>query len=71
MTELTEVLQNIDGSYTDFVNAMLFYAGKKPERLKNLLDFIKNNPNANSSDVVHFVSEQPDFAEDAAYMQVG
>ena len=35
------------------------------------VDYIKNTPNLKSSDVVRFVSEQNDFFEDAAYMEVG
>ena len=71
MKELTELLNNIDGSYSDFVNAIVHYTAKNDSRLERVLGFIKDNPNANSSDVVRFVSEQPDFAEDAAYIQVG
>lgn len=43
---------------------------KKPTRQKLLVDYIKNTPNLKSSDVVRFVSEQNDFFEDAAYMEV-
>lgn len=32
--------------------------------------YIKENPGAKSSDIVKFISEQSDFYEDAAYMQV-
>lgn len=40
--------------------------------IRNLVSFyIKNTPNLKSSDVVRFVSEQNDFFEDAAYMEVG
>lgn len=71
MKELEQLLHNIDRSYPDFVGAILQYAGKKPSRLQAVLDFIKGHPEANSSDVVLFVSQQPDFAEDAAYMSAG
>jgi hypothetical protein len=71
MEELKNILTNINDSYDDFVDAILHYAKKKTSRLEALLEFLKENPNANSSDVVKFVSDQPDFAEDAAYMQVG
>ena len=43
---------------------------KKPNTQKLLVDDIKNTPNLNSSDVVRFVTEQNDFFEDAAYMEV-
>ena len=66
MEELTALLNAIDDSYYDFVSAMINYAAKKPTRQN-----IKNTPNLKSSDVVRFVSEQNDFFEDAAYMEVG
>ena len=68
--ELTALLNAIDDSYYDFVSAMINYAAKKPTRQKLLVDYIKNTPNLKSSDVVRFVSEQNDFFEDAAYMEV-
>ena len=70
MEELTTLLNNIEDSYFDFVSAMLHYAKKKPERLDNLINYIKTHPTAKSSDVIIFVSEQEDFYEDASYMQV-
>ena len=71
MEELTALLNAIDDSYYDFVSAMVNYAAKKTTRQKLLVDYIKNTPNLKSSDVVRFVSEQNDFFEDAAYMEVG
>ena len=70
MTELKELLEHIEDSYKDFVDAICHYAQKSPERLKKILNFVKDNPNVKSSDVVRFVSDQPDFHEDAAYMKV-
>lgn len=70
MDELKTLLDNIRDSYTDFVDAILHYAKKKPSRLEAVVSFLKNNPGADSSDVIQFVSEQPDFMEDAAYMSV-
>lgn len=70
MEELTALLNAIDDSYYDFVSAMINYAAKKPTRQKLLVDYIKNTLNLKSSDVVRFVSEQNDFFEDAAYMEV-
>ncbi|MBP5276535.1 MAG: hypothetical protein J6Z07_07070 [Lachnospiraceae bacterium] len=71
MKELKEILENIEDSYSDFVDAICHYAQKKSTRLEVLLAYLKANPDVKSSDVVKFVSDQPDFAEDAAYMQVG
>lgn len=71
MEELVCLLNRVDDSYFDFVSAMIHFAEKKPDRLRRVLDYIKNNPNALSSDIIKFVSEQEDFYEDAAYMNVG
>ena len=71
MNELSALLNRVEDSYFDFVSAMLHYAEKKPARLEALLHYIKTNPEAKSSDIIRFVSDQPDFYEDAAYMQVG
>ena len=69
MSELTILLNNVEDTYYDFVLAMVRYAEKKPSRRDLLLDFIKSNPHALSSDIIEFVSNQPDFAEDAACAQ--
>lgn len=70
MNELSALLNNIEDAYFDFVSAILHYAEKKPSRFEAVLGYIKANPNVKSSDVVKFVSNQPDFFEDAAYIDV-
>ena len=70
MVELRELLEHIEDSYKDFVDAICHYAQKSPSRLEILLEYLKANPSVKSSDVVRFVSDQPDFYEDAAFMQV-
>ncbi len=69
MNELVALLNKVDDSYFDFVSAMLHYAEKKESRQIQLLEFLKSHPDAKSSDVVRFVSEQPDFYEDAALLK--
>ena len=69
MDELMLLLNNIDDAYFDFVSAIAHYAEKKPSRLKKVLAFLKSNPDAKSSDIIKFVSEQKDFFEDAAYLK--
>ncbi len=66
MSELTGLLNSIEDTYSDFVLAMLKYAEKKPDRAEALITHIKSNPGIRSSDLVRFVSDQPDFFEDAA-----
>ena len=38
---------------------------------KTSVGYLKENPEGKSADVIRLVSEQSDFAEDAAYMNVG
>lgn len=64
--ELKKLLWNVNDAYYGFVVAIIVYAKKKPERLRAVIDFIKSHADANSSDILEFVSNQPDFYEDAA-----
>ena len=66
MEELTRLLNSVEDSYYDFVAAMLKYASKKEERKNALLNFLKDNPSALSSDIIQFVSDRDDFFEDSA-----
>ena len=66
MNELKELLNSVEDTYDDFVMGVCHYARKNPERLENVLNFIKSNPEASSSDIVHFISIQSDFMEDAS-----
>ncbi|MBQ3546652.1 MAG: hypothetical protein IJA34_16965 [Lachnospiraceae bacterium] len=67
MKELETLLNNVDDAYFDFVVAMLHYAKNKQTRREILIDYIKKHPEAKSSEIIEFVSNQPDFSEDAAY----
>lgn len=71
MKELTNLLNKVEDSYFDFVYAMLNYAKKREDRRNALVGYLKEHPDAKSADIILFVSEQPDFEEDAAYMNVG
>lgn len=63
MEELYNRLIAFPGSYFAFVMAVLTYAKTKPERLKKVMDYLKSSDNLNTSDVIHFLSIQPDFHE--------
>lgn len=65
--ELKERLENVPDAYPDFVEGIVNYARKKPERMKAVTGYLSGHPDALSSDIVEFVSSQPDFMEDAAY----
>ncbi|MBQ3546640.1 MAG: hypothetical protein IJA34_16900 [Lachnospiraceae bacterium] len=64
MEELTKRLIAIPDSYDDFVAGIVSYAKRKQERLRKIIDFLDETPDALSSDVVEFVIMQPDFHED-------
>ena len=63
MKELEDLLINIEDSYYDFISGIMNYAKGNQDRRKKLIDYIKANPEVKSSDVVKFVSDQPDFFE--------
>ncbi len=63
MDELYAKLNAIPDSYFGFVMGIMSYAKKKPERLERVLQFLNNNADLTSSDVVEFVMDQPDFHE--------
>ena len=65
--KLLIALYNVDRSYPEFVEAVECYASKKTERMEKVQRFLEENPQANSSDVLGFISMQPDFMEDAAF----
>ena len=71
MEELTRMLNDVNDAYYEFVTAILHYAEKKPSRLEMVKQFLMTHKNASSSDIIKFVSEQPDFTEDIAYEKVG
>ena len=69
MKEMTIMLNNVKDSYYDFVVAVLNYVKKKQSRMENVKDYIVKNPDASTSDILEFISNQADFYEDAAFDQ--
>ena len=67
MTELTEKLNQIPDTYHGFIVAVQNYVKKSPERLAIVSDYLNTHPEALTSDVLEFISNQPDFYDDAAY----
>lgn len=64
MEELYNRLVAVSDSYFGFVAGVTTYAKRKPERVKAVLDYMNNNQNATSSDILQFVVTQPDFHDD-------
>ena len=64
MEELYNMLISIQDTYFEFVDSVLAYVKKKPERLAAVSEYIKCHKNLTSSDVLRFISTRPDFFED-------
>ena len=64
MEELVARLKNVPDAYDDFIIGITTYAKKKPERLQKVMAYLEEHDNLTSSDIVYFVSTQPDFQED-------
>ncbi|WP_024857120.1 hypothetical protein [Ruminococcus albus] len=58
MTELKKALENVSDSYEDFVTGSLHMVKNAPDRASMLLAFITKHPEANSSDITKFETEQ-------------
>ena len=66
MDELKVLLNQVEDTYYDFVVAVLQYAKKKQSRTEVVVEYIKKNPKANTSDILEFISDQ-----DAAFVKAG
>ncbi|MBQ1871049.1 MAG: hypothetical protein II147_02550 [Lachnospiraceae bacterium] len=63
MEELYNKLIAVPDSYFAFVMGILAYAKKKPAKIPVIINFINENENITSSDIIEFISLQPDFHE--------
>ena len=63
MEELYNKLVAVPDSYFGFIMGIMTYVKQKPERLQKVLDFMDSSDTLTSSDIVEFVSDQPDFHE--------
>ncbi len=68
LEEVLSKLRAIPDSYEGFVQGIYTYVRKKPERLEKVMNYINNNKDVTSSDVVAYVMQQPDFHEDGVYI---
>ena len=69
MEKIAIRLNNVKDSYYSFVVAVMTYVKNKPSRLPIVQKFMDKHPDASTSDILEFISDQPDFYEDAAYYQ--
>ena len=61
--KLQDRLVMVPDTYSDFVSGIIHYSLKKPERMNVVMEYLEKHPDAMSSDIVKFVSDQPDFME--------
>lgn len=61
MNTLISKLNLLPNSYFEFVDSIIDYAEEKEEHLNLLLNFLNDNPSATPSDIIKFISFQPDF----------
>lgn len=61
MEELYNRLNAFPDAYFGFVMGVITYAKQKPERGEKILDYLNSSDNISTSDVIRFVSDQPDF----------
>ena len=69
--KLRNLLKALPHSYGSFIDGITNYATKKPERMQNVMNYIEGNKNLTCSNVVWFVSHQPDFYEDSVIFRNG
>ena len=55
MDELTMLLKQVDRSYDDFVFAVRQDVNEYPELLQDVIDYIKEDPSRNSSDILGYL----------------
>lgn len=58
MSEFKQLLESIPNSYLDFVNAGLREAQKNDKFITKVATFIKNNPQATTSDIIKYETEE-------------
>lgn len=61
MKELIQQLSNISDAYDDFILGVINYAKRNPAHIDILNNYMRNNRDLTSSDVIEFISSQPDF----------
>ncbi len=64
MEEFIDRLNQIGDVYDDFIAIVLSYVKRKKGRLEIVNSYIIDHPNASTSDILGFISNQPDFYDD-------
>ena len=70
MEQLISRLNSIPNSYFEFVDSIVDYADNNDSHLSILMDYLDHNPSATPSEIIRFISHQPDFFEDDAPVDI-
>ncbi len=65
LDELEKLLLNVQDSYKGFVEGILSQARYSNKRCRRLIQFIKGNPLANTSEIVNYAMDELGFLKDA------
>ncbi|MDO4965702.1 MAG: hypothetical protein Q4E51_03255 [Lachnospiraceae bacterium] len=65
MEQLIQLLSHIPNSYYEFVDSVVNYAENKEEHYDILMKYLHENESATPSDIIRFISYQPDFFDDS------
>ncbi|MBQ9443428.1 MAG: hypothetical protein IJU43_03920 [Lachnospiraceae bacterium] len=63
MKDLEKMLKEVTGSYDDFIRTVMWFAKKDQTHAETMKEYIKNNPTANSSDILKYMIEIPEFLD--------
>ncbi len=61
LEELQKLLEEVSGSYTGFVAGLLAYAQHSDRKCRKLIEYIKENPNENTSDILFYADSELGF----------
>ena len=64
MSELLKLLQEVPDSYDDFVIGMMSFAQSSEFRKQKLTEFLKQNPDAESSRIIEYTARELDLLND-------
>ena len=68
MEEIIKKLETIPNAYFAFIAGVNTYIKDNPDRQRRLLEFLNtSNGDLTTSDVIKFISDQPDFFDDSVF----
>ena len=73
LEEMEEILLGVSDCYEGFIKAVLNYVNKSDKRFESVSEYLVDHPEALSSDILEFISDQEDYYDDmwAQYVKVG